>query len=230
MNSSEKLEAVNQRIREACERSSRSFDEVTLVGVSKKKTAADINELHSPGLINFAENYLQEALEKIPSIPRSSMTYHFIGHLQSNKAKAVVENFDLIHSVDRIKLARTINQRASEIGKISNILIQVNIAAEESKSGFAPSEILAQIEELNSLENLSLCGLMRFPPLEEPGKSREYFKKSKSLFEEIKVKLKSSRKEVFNTLSMGTTSDFEVAIEEGSTMVRVGTALFGERS
>ena len=230
MSAQDRLIQVQKNIQNACERSGRQPSEVELVGVSKKKSAEEIRAFFELGLKSFGENYLQEALPKLKEIPKSAMRLHFIGHLQSNKVKPVVENFDVIHSVDRLKILKVIDRHAEEMKKIQEVLLQLNIGDEDSKSGFSAEEVIEQISELFSYKNVVIRGLMSFPPLGDEKQTREYFRKTKMIFDRIRGALTDEQAKQFDSISMGTTSDYGIAIEEGATMVRVGTALFGERS
>ena len=168
-------------------------------------------------------------MNKIDDSADTRLSWHFIGHLQSNKAKYVVRYFDLIHSVDTLKLAKEINRQAKKLGKIQNILVQVNIAMEATKSGVASKDTISLIREISTLKNLSVKGLMTMPPFfNQPEKVRPYFKHLAQLKKQIQTE--SIENIEMKELSMGMTGDFEVAIEEGATFVRIGTAIFGDRS
>lgn len=187
-----------------------------------------VKEAIETGMTDFGENYIQEAREKIAALISRPVTWHFIGHLQSNKAKYAVRMFDLIHSVDSLKLARELDKHAKKIDKVQDILIQVNIAKENSKSGIYSEDTLQLVKDIARLENVAVKGLMTMPPyFNAPDKVRPFFKALRQLRDQIKnEKIPSIEME---ELSMGMTGDFEAAIAEGATMVRVGTAIFGER-
>lgn len=196
-----------------------------LVAVSKTQSAARIRELAAQGQKIFAENYVQEALPKVKELSDLGLEWHFIGRLQKNKVKQVVGVFDLIHSVDSLDLAETINRIAGEKGHIQRVLLQLNLASEESKGGFSRVEFSEKIEALQDLKNLQIEGLMTMPPLfEEAERSRPYFQELREL-----EKKYGKDFPLLYELSMGTSADFEVALEEGATLVRLGTLVFGER-
>lgn len=202
---------------------------VNLVAVTKTVSADTIKAAIDAGVFIFGENYIQEAMNKIDDIADTRLSWHFIGHLQSNKAKYVVRYFDLIHSVDTLKLAKEINRQAKKLDKIQNILVQVNIAMEATKSGVASKDTISLIREISTLKNLSVKGLMTMPPFfNQPEKVRPYFKHLAQLKKQIQTE--SIENIEMKELSMGMTGDFEVAIEEGATFVRIGTAIFGDRS
>ncbi len=178
-----------------------------------------VDEAVAAGQMVFGENRVQEAKAKIPLVS-SRACWHLVGHLQSNKARDAVRLFDLIHSVDSVKLARELDRSADRIGKSQPILLEVNVAGEKSKFGFPPDQVEAALEEINSLARLETCGLMTIAPYaDDPEKVRPYFRQLRGLCDRLGL----------SELSMGMTGDFEVAIEEGATMVRVGTGVFGER-
>lgn len=196
---------------------------VTLVGATKDKSASQIREAINAGLENIGENYVQEALEKYDELGEDAkhIKWHFIGHLQRNKVKKVVPVFDLIQSLDSEELAEEINKRAIQLNKKMQCLVEVNIAQEESKFGIAPNELNTFIENLRKFENIELLGIMIMEPYsEDPETARPYFKKAKALFDSVPE---------FSILSMGMSTAYKIAIEEGSTMVRIGSGLFGRR-
>lgn len=222
------LEAIKGRIENAAIASGRKPSSVKLVAVSKTKPAEAVIEAAAAGATIFGENYIQESIEKAEAINNPEILWHFIGHLQSNKAKFAVKIFDLIHSVDSFKLAKEINKQAKKINKIQKILVQINISMEETKSGVSEEEAEELVKEISMLENISIQGLMTMPPYyNEPDLVKPYFKALRNISEKIEsLDLKNvSMKE----LSMGMTGDFEPAIAEGSTFVRIGTAIFGGR-
>lgn len=196
-----------------------------LVAVSKNQPASRIRELAAQGQKIFAENYVQEALPKLKELADLGLEWHFVGRLQKNKAKQVVGVFDLIHSVDSLDLAETVNRIAEEKSHTQRVLLQLNLASEESKGGFSRVEFIEKIEALKDLKNLQIEGLMTMPPLfEEAERSRPYFQELREL-----EKKYSKDFPLLYELSMGTSGDFEVALEEGATLVRLGTLVFGER-
>jgi pyridoxal phosphate enzyme (YggS family) len=202
---------------------------IRLVAVSKTMPAEVVRDAIEAGILELGENYIQEAKEKINALAAFPVTWHFIGHLQSNKAKYAVRLFDLIHSVDSLKLAQELNKYAKKIDKIQPILIQVNVAKEASKSGVYVEDTLQLLKEISRLENIAVKGLMTMPPFfNAPEKARPYFTALRKLRDQIKMEAISNIST--DELSMGMTGDFTTAIEEGATIVRIGTAIFGDRS
>ncbi len=225
----DRISRIQERITKTAENCGRSPDEVKLVAVSKTKPVASIQQALDAGLVLFGENYIQEAREKVNDLAASPAQWHFIGHLQSNKAKYAVRLFDLIHSVDSEKLARELNKQAAKIGKVQPILLQVNIARETSKSGTSREEAVDLVTRISTLESLSLRGLMTMPPFfDNPEKARPYFRELRELRDHIRDL--TIPEIAMDELSMGMTGDFEAAIEEGATLVRIGTAIFGGRA
>jgi pyridoxal phosphate enzyme (YggS family) len=227
-----RLESINQRIAAACQRAGRSSSEVTLVAVSKTVALARIREAIEAGVRAFGENRVQEAAAKIPELIAGAaarqVEWHLIGHLQSNKARRAVELFDVVQSVDSLKLAERLDNIAGEFGKRLPVFIEVNLGGEESKSGVAPSELFPLCERAGKLANLELKGLMAVPPFpDDPEEARPFFRRLRQMRDE--ARRSGIAGEWFNDLSMGMSHDFEVAIEEGATFVRIGTALFGPR-
>jgi len=224
----ERINSVRERIREAARACNRSESDIRLVAVSKTMPAEIVKEAIEVGMTDFGENYIQEAREKITTLSNYPVTWHFIGHLQSNKAKYAVRMFDLIHSVDSLKLARELDKCAQKNNKVQDILIQVNVAREDSKSGIYAEDTLQLLKEIARLENVAVKGLMTMPPyFNAPDRVRPFFAALRQLRDRIKNEELSNIS--MDELSMGMTGDFEAAIEEGATMVRVGTAIFGER-
>ncbi len=206
----------------------REPDSVRLVAVSKTKPAIRVQEAIDAGVTTLGENYIQEAREKISDLSNAKVSWHFIGHLQSNKAKYAVRLFDLIHSVDSLKLAKALNKEAGKCAKTQDILVQVNISGETTKSGIETRECLDLVEAITGLEHLSVKGLMTMPPFfDQPDKARPYFAALRELGD--RVRQAAIPGVTMAELSMGMTGDFEAAIQEGATLVRIGTALFGER-
>jgi hypothetical protein len=222
------LTLIKARIRAAALRANRDPARVRLIAASKTVSCDGIREAVVAGITAFGENYIQEARSKIESVGRTDISWHLIGHLQTNKAKYAVRLFDMIHSIDSLNLAREVDKRAGKEKKVLPVLIQVNIAGEASKSGICPADAISLVREIATLENLSVRGLMTMPPyFNEPEKVRPYFRELKNLQAIIrKEKIPAIRME---ELSMGMTGDFEAAVEEGATMVRIGTAVFGVR-
>jgi len=222
------LERVKARIKATAKACNRPVASIRLVAVSKTMPAEVIREAIEAGVTDLGENYIQEAKEKVNALATYPATWHFIGHLQSNKAKYAVRLFDLIHSVDSLKLAKELDKFAGKIDKIQSILIQVNVAREDSKSGVYVEGTVQLLREISRLENISVKGLMTMPPyFNAPEKVRPFFAALRELRDQI---IKEAIPNVsMDELSMGMTGDFEAAIEEGATMVRIGTAIFGGR-
>ena len=226
MNLAANLETIRQRIRAACERAGRNPDSVTLLAVSKTHPPETIKAAADCGQIFFGENKVQEARAKIPLCP-GKLRWHFIGHLQSNKCRDAVELFEMIQSVDSLSLAQEINKRAEQAAKRMPVLIEVNVAGEASKFGCQPEQLLAELKELNALPRIEIHGLMTVPPWSpEAEDSRPHFRRLR----ELKQRAEQVLGVPLPHLSMGMSGDFEIAIEEGATIVRVGTALFGPRA
>ena len=220
MSVAENLARVRERIAAACRRAGRSADEVTLVGVSKGVPAPRVAEAHAAGLQDLGENRVQEAAEKIEALAAQGVRprWHLVGHLQTNKTKTIAGLFVILHSVDSVRLAQALSRRAREP---LPILLEVNVAQEASKFGFTPREIASALRSITDLPNLEVRGLMTVAPqTDQPESVRPIFQRLRELRDELGLR----------DLSMGMTNDFEVAIEEGATMVRVGRAIFGERS
>jgi len=224
----DRLEHIQNRIWKAAAACGRSGNDIQLVAVSKTKPAEKVIEAFDAGLTVFGENYVQEAREKFNALYAYPISWHFIGHLQRNKAKYAVKMFDLIHTVDSEKLAREVDKQAAKVDKNQKVLVQVNIAQEATKSGISADETLRLIQAMLPLQHLSIQGLMTMPPFfNEPEKARPYFRALRQLRDEIQAA--NIPGVSMKTLSMGMTGDFEVAIQEGATLVRIGTAIFGER-
>jgi len=219
------LESVQERIRTACDRAGRAVDSVALLAVAKTHSADAVQTLAACGVRLFGENKVQEAKAKIP-LCSNRLRWHMIGHLQSNKARDAVHLFEMIQSVDSLALAQELNKRAEQAGKTMPILLEVNIVGEASKFGYAPEALLRDLLEINRLPRLEIHGLMTIPPWSPvPERVRPVFRRLRELRAQCEEVLGAPLPQ----LSMGMTGDFEVAIEEGATLVRVGTALFGER-
>ena len=225
---SDNLKRVREKIAKAASKVGRNSQDIQLVAVSKTVDIMRIKQAIEAGATILGENYIQEARKKIEEIGQD-VRWDFIGHLQSNKVKYAVDLFEMIHSVDRLSLAQEINKAAEKKKKKVRILVQVNISGEEAKSGIDPGGVISLVREIASLPNLSQEGLMTMPPyFDAPEEARPYFTSLRELRDKI---LKESIGGIsLKELSMGMSGDFEVAIEEGSTLVRVGTAIFGERN
>jgi PLP dependent protein len=229
----ENLENILNRIQITAINCGRNPESIRLVAVTKTVPANRIKDAIQAGVAIFGENYLQEARDKIRELSAYPVSWHFIGTLQSNKAKFVVKLFDMIHSVDSVKLAMEINKQAEKIGKIQDILIQVNVAGEAQKSGVSPEQAIEMLTEISRFKNISVKGLMTMPPyFNDPERVRPFFKQLRQLRDKLQKKFSdpSSAGHIgLDELSMGMTGDFEAAIHEGATLVRIGTAIFGER-
>ena len=225
----ENYEKVHEDIVRACEKAGRSPEEVTLIAVSKTKPLSDIEELlEKTDAIDFGENKVQELVDKYENISKP-VNWHMIGHLQTNKVKYIIDKVDLIHSVDSFKLAETIEKEAAKHNLTANILIEVNVAQEESKFGLKTEEVLPFIEKIANFEHIKVCGLMTIAPfVDNPEENRQIFANLHKL--SVDINEKNIDNVYVNILSMGMTNDYEVAIEEGATMVRVGTGIFGARN
>ena len=223
---SNNLKKIRDNINRACEKVGRNPDDVTLLAVSKTKPVEYLLSAKKSNQSIFGENKVQEILEKYEAI--SNVKWHMIGHLQTNKVKYIVDKVELIHSVDSIKLANVINNEAIKKNVDVHVLIEVNIANEESKFGIDISQVEDLISEISLLSNIKIKGLMSIAPfVEDPEENRHYFRKLKEVF--VDINKKNIHNVSMDILSMGMTNDYEVAIEEGSTLVRVGTGIFGVR-
>ncbi len=223
MSIADNVARVRERIAAAASRAGRSHEEITLVAITKTVDPSRIREAVEAGVLDLGENYYQEARDKIPLFG-PEIRWHFTGHLQSNKAKYVAGAFALIHSLDSLPLAQEIGRRASARNRVQSVLIEVKLDPSDTKRGIAPEETLALAEQAAGIAGVRLCGLMGMAPyVIEPGEARPYFVRLRRLFEELPVENRQ-------VLSMGMSGDFEVAVEEGATHVRIGTAIFGLRS
>ena len=223
----ENIELVRERIKAACLRSRRDPKEVTLIAVSKTKPASMIEEASLTGIRDFGENKVQEIMDKYPQLP-SDIRWHMIGHLQRNKVKYIVDKVALIHSVDSLRLAETIENEAAKHNVTVPILIEVNVAQEESKFGLKTEEVLSLVESVAALPHINIKGLMTIAPyVEDPEENRGIFRQLKKL--SVDIAAKNINNVNMSVLSMGMTGDYQVAVQEGATMVRVGTGIFGER-
>ncbi len=221
------IEIIRKRMAEAAARAGRNPQSIRLMAVSKTVEPQRIREAIDAGITVLGENYVQEAREKIPALGHE-VQWHMIGHLQTNKAKYVANLFDWIHSVDRLELAGELDKRAGQNNRKLNVLVEVNVSGEDSKSGAEPSEVPELVRQISALPNLSIRGLMTMPPYsDDPETSRPYFVALRNLRDTIAAAAIPGVS--MDELSMGMTDDFEVAIEEGATIIRVGRAIFGER-
>ena len=224
----ENIKQVEENIKQACKKVGRNPEEVTLIAVSKTKPYTVIEEALPSGILDYGENKVQELCSKMEQLP-SDIRWHMIGHLQRNKVKYIVGKVELIHSVDTYRLAEEINIQAKKQNVIVPILVEVNIAHEESKFGISAEDAILLVEEISKLENIRIKGLMTIAPyVENPEDNRLYFRKIKQL--SVDITNKNIDNVFMEILSMGMTGDYMVAIEEGATMVRVGTGIFGERN
>ena len=224
----ENLANVEKNIEQACKNAGRNRNEVTLIAVSKTKPVEMLQEIYDENIRDFGENKVQELCSKMEQLP-SDIRWHMIGHLQRNKVKYIVGKVELIHSVDTYRLAEEINIQAKKQNVIVPILVEVNIAHEESKFGISAEDAILLVEEISRLENIRIKGLMTIAPyVVNPEDNRLYFRKIKQL--SVDITNKNIDNVSMEILSMGMTGDYEVAIEEGATMVRVGTGIFGARN
>lgn len=226
MSIQQNLEHILTRIRAAERRAGRPEGSARLVAVSKTFPAQDVKTCHEAGQRVFGENKVQEALGKIPALPPDT-EWHLIGPLQRNKVRKAIEHFTLIHAVDSLRLAQFMDTVAQETGRRPRILLEVNVGDEDSKFGFSPETLEQEWKELSGLKHVEIAGLMCIPPpVENPEDARPYFRRLR----ELKESLSSQEETPLTELSMGMSHDFETAVEEGATLVRVGTAIFGGRS
>lgn len=225
--------AVRARVDKACERAGRRPEEVTLVAVSKTWPASDLQALYDVGVRHFGESYAQEWEEKAPQLP-DDIEWHFIGHLQSNKARLLAGKTHLVHSVDRNSLIKELSKRSKQEDAVSRILLQVNVGEDENKSGVDADAVFGLLEKATSRENLIVCGLMTIPPFEQdPETNRGNFRELAALIDPCRAWLEERgllEEHPLEEVSMGMSGDFEIAIEEGATIVRVGSAIFGSRN
>ena len=222
----ENLEHVREHIAQVAAKAGRAIDEIELAAITKTHPAEKVREAIEAGQSLFGESRVQEARVKIPELP-SNIRWHFVGHLQKNKIRHALPLFEMIHSVDSLALAQDINRIAEEEGFHPRVLLEVNVAGEGSKFGFSPERLREHMESLLALSRLSILGLMTIPPLANDAEaSRKYFVELRELRDRLQTEFRVDLAQ----LSMGMTNDFTVAIEEGATLVRVGTAVFGERA
>ncbi len=222
------IKTVQEKIAAACDRSGRSPQEVTLIAVSKTKPVSMLKEAYDAGCRDFGENKVQELVEKWEQMPKD-IRWHMIGHLQRNKVKYIVDKVSLIHSVDSLRLAEEISKEAGKKNVTVSILIEINVAQEVSKFGTTCEEAVRLVEEVSGLPNIRIEGLMTIAPyVENPEENRQYFEKLRQIY--VDIIHKNIDNVYMEELSMGMTGDYEVAVMEGATYVRVGTGIFGERS
>lgn len=223
----ERLKKIEQQIEESCRRAGRDPSEVTLIAVSKTKPVSMMTKAYEAGARQFGENRVQELLEKIPQMPDDTM-WHLIGHLQTNKVRQVIGRTRLIHSVDSVRLAREIEKESAKRGLVTEILLEVNVAREESKFGFFLEETEEALREISQLKHVRVRGLMTIAPFTaDMEENRPIFRKLNQFF--VDMKCKNIDNVNMAVLSMGMTGDFSVAVEEGATMVRIGTGIFSAR-
>lgn len=223
----ENLDDILSRIKVAAEKSGRKAEDIKLIAVTKTVGVERIKNVYDYGILDMGENRVQELLDKYDKLD-SSCRWHLIGHLQTNKVKYIIDKVEMIHSVDSIELAKEINTRADKIGKKMNILVQVNVSGEESKFGINPQEVDEFIEKVSKYGNISVKGMMTIAPYaENPEDVRDVFRKLYSIY--IDIKKKKLDNVSMDYLSMGMSNDFEVAIEEGANIIRIGTDIFGKR-
>lgn len=224
----ENFEEVEAKIQAACKRCGRNREEITLVAVSKTKPVSMLQEAYELGTRTFGENKVQEIMDKYPVLPQD-ISWHMIGHLQRNKVKYIIDKVSLIHSVDSFRLAEAIEKEAAKKNLIANILIEVNVAKEETKFGIMPEDLEELIDQITAFPHIRVRGLMTIAPyVANPEENRVYFQRLRKLA--VDIGAKKADNVTMSILSMGMTNDYEVAIEEGATMVRVGTGLFGMRN
>lgn len=222
MSISENISLIREKIAKSAQKSGRLIDDITLIAVTKTVSLENVKKAIDCGIKNVAENRIQEAQTKMPQL--ESVKKHLIGHLQTNKAKKAVEMFDVIQSVDSIRLAEEINKQAQKLNKVQDCLIEVKISEEEAKYGVPPSDIANFLIEVKKFENLNILGLMGMAPFfDDQEKARPYFSKLKVVFDKVRISFGLGN---FNILSMGMSGDYEVAVQEGANMVRIGTAIF----
>lgn len=224
----DQLREVEEKISAACQRAGRNREDVTLIAVSKTKPVETLKEAYDLGIRVFGENKVQELTQKYEVLPKD-IHWHMIGHLQTNKVKYIIDKVDLIHSVDSLKLAQTVEKEAVKHGLVKDILIEVNVAEEESKFGLRMEEVIPFLEQISGFSHVRVRGLMTIAPFVENAEE------NRSIFADLhKLSVDIEKKNIDNVnvsiLSMGMTNDYEVAIEEGATMVRVGTGIFGARN
>ena len=222
------LKSIQDKVKDACKRSGRHPEDVTLIAVSKTKPVSMLQEIYDLGIRQFGENKVQELTDKYEKLPKG-ISWHMIGHLQRNKVKYLIGKTTLIHSVDSLRLAEAIEAEAAKKNCLVDVLIEVNVAREESKFGISPEEVLPLVEQIARFRHIKIKGFMTIAPfVENPEENRIHFANLRKL--SVDIASKNIDNGSMRILSMGMTNDYEVAIEEGATMVRVGTGIFGERN
>ena len=217
---------ILENIKKACEKSNRNPEEIKILAATKKQTIEKIKTAFELGVHLFGENYVQEAEKKIKDLSDLPITWHFIGRLQTNKVKKALKIFHLIETLDRIELAKEIQKQAEKLNIVVPVFIEINIGKEKTKAGIFPEDLENFLEKIGKFDRIKICGLMCLPPYKEnPEEVRPYFIKMRELFEKFKPYLG----EEFKELSMGTSNDYPIAIEEGATIIRIGEALLGKR-
>lgn len=225
----EKLDIINYNIEKSVEKSGRDISEITVLPVSKRKTPDEIRSALALGFDKIGENYVQELLPKYDELKNEVKEFHFIGHLQSNKVKYIIDKVSLIHSVDSLTLLKEINKRAGGIGKIQDVLLEVNYVGEQSKTGADKNCALEMLEHAHEFENVRIKGLMTMPPAYyDEDEVRKVFTSFREFYEKLGARDFGSNVK-FSVLSMGMSGDYPIAVENGATIVRIGTALFGKR-
>ena len=225
---SDNIQEVQTKIKTACDKGERSQSDVILIAVSKTKPVTMLMEAYEAGCRVFGENKVQEILEKHDQMP-ADVQWHMIGHLQRNKVRYIIDKVAMIHSVDSLRLAETIEQEAARKNIVMPVLLEVNVAEEETKFGLPVEEVMPFVETVKDFPHIHICGLMTIAPyVDDPEENRGVFRQLKKL--SVDIKAKNHNNVSMNVLSMGMTNDYEVAITEGATMVRVGTGIFGERN
>jgi hypothetical protein len=228
MNITENIKIIEDKIQISAQKSGRKLSDISLIAVSKTKPNELINQAFNAGLVNFGENKIQEAKQKFETLNNPKINWHIIGGVQTNKVKYLPKFCSLLHSLDRLELAEEIQKKYSAINKNLNCLIQINISGEISKSGIEPSEAKTFLKQLEAFSNINICGIMAIAEnTENAEKIRDNFKKMKEVFENLN-NIKNTNSEM-KFLSMGMSDDFEMAIEEGANMVRIGSKIFGNR-
>lgn len=229
MSIKENIDGILERIAYVCERSGRNPDDITLIAVSKTVNADRAREAIESGILNLGENRVQELTDKYEKLSDTEVKWHMIGHLQKNKVKYIIDKIELIHSVESVELANEIDKRAAKSNLKVNVLVELNIGEEESKFGISEETVYDFVKSLEQFENINVSGIMTVAPFaENPEEIRWVFKKMKVIFDKLSsMNIKNSN---MKFLSMGMTNDFEIAIEEGANIIRIGTAVFGERT
>jgi len=228
---SDNIVRIKGLINEAAQKRNRNPEDIRFVCVTKERPPEQIREAARCGIVNMGENRVQEAKEKYQLLKDINIKWHMVGHLQTNKAKDAVKMFDLIHSVDSLKLAKEIDAQAAKVNKLQDILIEVNTSGEDTKFGSPPAKVLDLVKDTISLQHVKLLGLMTMAPfVKDKEKTRPCFRKLQQVQDEVNDFLSTSNHEPATVLSMGMSQDYEVAVEEGSTMVRIGTAVFEEQN